>query len=85
VCGVNQPNATSIMHGLSVGWSDTYPATLPDQAIDITNLSDGTYTVKVTADWQHFWKESNESNNSATAKVKITGNSVTLVSAPDGL
>jgi hypothetical protein len=85
VCGVGDPTATSIMHGLSVGWSDTYPSTLPDQAIDITGLPDGVYTVKVTADWQNFWKETNENNNSASAKVQISGDTVKLNSATDGL
>lgn len=85
VCGVGQPNATSITHGLSVGWGDTYPASLPDQAIDITGLPDGRYMVKVTADWQNFWREKNENNNSASAQIEITGNTVTLVSATDGM
>ncbi len=84
-CGRNNPDATTILHGLSVGWADTYPATLPDQAIDITGLPDGNYTVKVTADWQNFWRETNESNQSASAVVKITGNTVQLVQANDGL
>jgi hypothetical protein len=84
-CGLNNPQATKIVHGLSQGWSDTYPATLPDQAIDITGIADGVYTVKVTADWQGFYKESNENNNSATAKIQIKGNTVTLMSATDGL
>lgn len=84
-CGEAQPAATSIVHGLSVGWGDTYPDTLPDQAIDITGLPDGTYLVKVTADWQHYWRETNESNNSASAQIRITGNTVTLISAADGL
>ena len=85
VCGVGQPSTTSIKHGLSVGWGDTYPASLPDQAINITSIPDGTYVVKVTADWQNFWKETNENNNSASAQIKITGNTVTLISATDGL
>lgn len=84
-CGEGHPEATSIVHGLSVGWSDTYPETLPDQGIDVTGLPDGIYTVKVTADWQHYWKETNESNNAATAQVRITGSTVTLLSANDGL
>lgn len=85
ICNVGQPQATNIMHGLSVGWSDTYPATLPDQAIDITGLPNGDYVVKVTADWQHLWAETNEANNSASARVRINGNTVTLLSATDGL
>jgi hypothetical protein len=84
-CGVNKPDATQILHALSTGWADTYPATLPDQAIDVTGLPDGNYTVKITADWQGFWKEVSNSNNSATALIKITGNTVTLLSANDGL
>lgn len=84
-CGQGQPSATSIVHGLSIGWSDTYPATLPDQAIDVTGVPNGDYTVRVTADWQHFWAETNESNNTATAKIRISGDTVTLLSATDGL
>jgi hypothetical protein len=85
VCGVNQPNATDVMHGLSVGWGDTYPATLPDQGIDVTGLPDGNYTVKLTADGQNFVKESNESNNVASALIKISGNTVSLLSTSGGL
>jgi len=84
-CGEGHPEATSIVHGLSVGWGDTYPSSLPDQAIDVTGIPDGVYTVKVTADWQNFWKETNESNNSASAQIRISGNTVTLISANDGL
>lgn len=84
-CGEGQPLATSITHGLSVGWADTYPATLPDQGIDVTGLPDGTYLVRVTADWQDFWRETNEGDNSASAQVRISGNTVTLLSATDGL
>ncbi|HYO38670.1 MAG TPA: lysyl oxidase family protein [Nocardioidaceae bacterium] len=84
-CGNNQPNATSIVHGLSVGWADTYPSSLPDQAIDITGLPDGTYTIRVTADWQGFWRETNDANNVATTVVRIAGNTVTFVSANTGL
>ena len=54
-CGEAQPSTTSIVHGLSKGWGDTYPTTLPDQAIDITGLADGTYQVKVTADRGGWW------------------------------
>ena len=84
-CGEAQPSTTSIVHGLSKGWGDTYPTSLPDQAIDITGLADGTYQVKVTADRGGWIKEKNESNNFASAQVRITGNTVTLLSATNGL
>jgi hypothetical protein len=85
VCGVNQPTATAVEHGLSVGWGDTYPSTLPNQYIDITGLANGTYRVVVTADGPNFFQESNNSNNAASAQISISGNTVTLISATDGL
>jgi len=83
-CGKAQPDALSIIHGLSVGWGDTYPTTLPDQGIDITGIPDGTYTVRVHADVGNYVKESNENDNTASVQVTIAGNgtatpSVTVV------
>jgi hypothetical protein len=85
VCGVGQPNALVIMHGLSVGWSDTYPATLPDQFIDITGIPNGRYRAQVTADWADWFKESNENNNFSWADITISGNTVTLNATGGGL
>ena len=87
-CGYNSPAASTITHGLSVGWDDTYPASLPDQGIDITRFGrlPGTVTmkVKITADGENFVKESDEGNNSATATVKLEGNRVVSVQVADG-
>jgi len=84
-CGYQQPNATSIVHGLSVGWGDTYPSSLPDQGIDIGGLPDGTYTVTVEADAQNVVQEKIETNNSVSAQVTIVGNRVTHVTASGGI
>jgi hypothetical protein len=84
-CGYQEPNATSIVHGLSVGWGDTYPSSLQDQGIDVSSLPDGTYTVKVTADAKNLVRERDESNNSVTATVTISGNNVTAVTATGGI
>ena len=84
-CGQSMPATTTIQHGLSVGWGDTYPVSLPDQGIDITGLPDGNYTVKLTADQGSWIKESNENNNAATAHIKITGNTVTLLQTSGGV
>lgn len=83
-CGVLQPNALSITHGLSVGWADTYPASLPDQAIDITGLPNGDYKVEVVADQAHLLKEMSESNNASWATIRITGNTVTILATGGG-
>jgi hypothetical protein len=80
-CGEQRPDATSIVHGLSVGWADTYPTTLPDQFIDITDLPDGDYVARVKVDGQGFIKESNEDNNTASVGITIRGTSVTVDSS----
>jgi hypothetical protein len=85
-CGYRHPDATTIVHGLSVGWADTYPSSLPDQGIDISSLPGrGTFTVTVVADAQHLVDEEVEDNNSASARVTIDGDRVTRVSASGGL
>lgn len=76
-CAQGLPQAVSIIHGLSKGWGDTYPATLPDQALDITDVPDGRYLVSVTADDIGAVTEKSDGNNTASIEVTITGNEVT--------
>jgi hypothetical protein len=76
-CGEGNDLATDIVHGLSPGWGDTYPTTLPDQGVDITDLPDGAYTVRVRVDTYGYVRESNERNNTATVVVRIKGDRVT--------
>jgi hypothetical protein len=75
-CGEERPYTTSIVHGLSMGWADTYPTSLPNQNIDITGLADGIYTVRVEVDGQHLVPETDETNNNATVRVQIQGRRV---------
>ena len=49
--------------GLSIGWGDIYPSSLPDQFIDITGLPDGRYRLVVTADASGWFAEENDANN----------------------
>lgn len=58
--------------GLSVGWGDDYPANFAYQWIDISTLAPGDYTVQARADEQNWYVESNETNNCAYARVRIT-------------
>ena len=58
--------------GLSVGWADEYPANFAFQWIDITTLAPGDYTVQARADEQNWYVESNDTNNCAWARVRIT-------------
>lgn len=82
VC-VPAPNGRVPM-GVSPKWADIYVATIAWQWIDISGLPNGTYRVEVVADppWSTGGRflEANESNNRGWTKIRITGNSVSVVS-----
>ena len=76
-CSEEQQGATSITHGLSRGWADTYPTLArDDQFIDITGLPDGTYVVRVTTDGDGLVTETDDDDNSASAEVTIADGQV---------
>ena len=78
VCGTQ--TSLTLRHGLSVGWGDNYSWSLPDQYIDTTGLPDGTYRLWATADQANNFLESNESNNSTWADLRIDAvNGVTVL------
>ena len=56
--------------GTSVGWSDIYPATYPEQWIDVTGLR-GCFAYTQVADPADGIYESDESNNSAQVVVRL--------------
>jgi hypothetical protein len=56
--------------GTSVGWSDVYPPSYPEQWIDVTGLR-GCFAYVHTADPSNGIYESNEHNNSARVVVKL--------------
>ena len=60
-CGGTSSLSTSM--GLSIGWGDIYPYSLPDQFIDVTNLPDGFYRLVVTADPFSWFTEASDDNN----------------------
>ena len=59
--------------GLSVGWGDEYRWSLPDQYVDITNLTAGRYRLRVTADTHNLFVESNDTNNATWVDLQIKG------------
>jgi hypothetical protein len=58
--------------GLSVGWGDRYPATLPDQYVDVTGLPDGKYRLRATADESDWFKETDDKNNRTWVDLTLT-------------
>ena len=56
--------------GTSVGWSDVYPPTYPEQWIDVTGLR-GCFAFRHIADPLNGLYESNERNNAASVTVRL--------------
>jgi hypothetical protein len=77
-CGVKA--STVVYEGLSVGWGDRYSATTAYQWIKINGLRDGTYRVQVIADPKNWFAEKADNNNTSSAYIRITGNTVTMLS-----
>ena len=68
-----------LKEGLSVGWGDRYSASTAYQWIKINGLKDGKYRIHVTADPKNWFLESSDANNTAFMTVRITGNTVRVL------
>lgn len=71
-CGTQESLAVTM--GLSIGWGDRYPATLPDQYIDITGLANGRYRLVAEADPANWFAETDETNNATWVDLSIVTN-----------
>jgi len=68
-CNTN-PRQRRVVLGTSVGWSDVYPPSYPEQWIDVTGLR-GCFAYQHTADPRNWIHESNEANNRSTVTVRL--------------
>ena len=86
---VNDPNTpTSPAYscgnqGIQRGWSDVYSSGLDCQWIDVTDVPNGTYTVKLTVNPDKVLPEVDVDNNAATVPVTI-GEPAGVPHRPDG-
>jgi hypothetical protein len=69
----------TVTTGLSVGWGDTYPASIALQWIDITGLKSGRYRLTATADPAGWFVETNDANNATWLNLKLTGAGVSVL------
>ena len=83
-CGVRSSLVATM--GISVGWGDQYGWDFVYQWIDVTGVAAGEYWVRVQVDAGHWYREMNESNNCAWARIRIpsSGSTVTLISRGTG-
>jgi glucose/arabinose dehydrogenase len=57
--------------GVSVGWADVYPYTLPDQYFDVTNLPPGLYRLSFSVDPEKRFVEGRRDNNESSVLVDL--------------
>jgi Lysyl oxidase len=77
--GCGDEDDLRVTMGLSRGWGDIYKASLPDQYIDVTGLTSGSYRLRARADASNWFAESNDTNNLTWVEIQITGNSVSVI------
>jgi hypothetical protein len=72
------PNTTLVM-GITPGWSDVYTWDLPDQFVDFGNGGEGLYVVRTYVDGPNTILEESESDNVGYAYIRVTGDNVRLL------
>jgi hypothetical protein len=70
------------LQGLSPGWGDQYDSFLDGQSLDITNVPDGVYALRSTANPDRLLREADYTNNTAMIFVEMRGTAVEVVEAP---
>jgi hypothetical protein len=68
-CGTS--TSLQLTMGLTPGWGDVYPWTLPDQYVDITKLPRGKYRLRAVANDGAGFVESTAANNGTWVDIKI--------------
>ncbi|WP_239014279.1 lysyl oxidase family protein [Archangium violaceum] len=80
-CGDAGPQTVNIdgSQGISPGWADVYAADYPCQWLDITDVPDGTYTLRVGVDKNDLVDEQDVQPNTVSVKVEISANAVEVL------
>jgi hypothetical protein len=78
------PGVDNFKNGISRGWADEYWWALPDQMIEVSALSDGTYVLVTKIDPSNKLRELSDSNNCIRVPVTLTGLATTSPQATIG-
>ncbi|MBN1203436.1 MAG: VCBS repeat-containing protein [Myxococcaceae bacterium] len=70
------PSQIGVEQVISPGWSDIYTSDLPCQWLDITDLQDGTYSLRVGVDENNLIDEQDTLPNHASVKIRVEGDTV---------
>lgn len=65
--------------GVSPGWADVYPSSIPCQWIDVTDVPDGIYTLRVTADTNHLIEQDDVFPDTAVVRLELRHDRVRVI------
>lgn len=68
-CPTQEPGFNT--QGMSVGWGDTYGASLSGQSLSLANLAPGMYRLRHVFDPKNLLLETNENDNESCTRVEI--------------
>ncbi len=71
-CGQFQPQATSVLQGTSVGYTDRYPGFFHGQNVAITGVPAGDYVLVHHANPNMFLHELRYENNAASVRIRLS-------------
>jgi hypothetical protein len=71
-CGLDQPQARTVSEGISVGWTDVYPAYVEGQYIDITQVPAGRYVLANQVNVGHRLVEHRYANDAASLLLRLS-------------
>ena len=71
------------VQGMSVGWGDTYEYYLAGQEIDVTDLPDGIYELKIVVDPRNLLLESDGTDNTSWVRIRLRGDTVQVISTSE--
>lgn len=75
--GTNRPMGTTM--ALNTGWADLYSWVQDGMYVEWTGNTDGLYVVRVTADSKAWILESNETDNTSYALIRIAGDTIEVL------
>jgi hypothetical protein len=65
--------------GVSPGWADVYTADVDCQWLDVTDVPDGRYTLRVTVDTQHLVDQDDVLPDTASVDIELAGDRVSTI------
>ena len=70
-CALGHPAARSLTEGISIGWADLYPAVIPGQVLDITELPAGDYVLMNRVNPSRTLHETSYRNDAAAVRINL--------------